>query len=576
MKKSTFITFLAFLACQTSNAICAMQHTEDEISKSQAPEAQSPHSTEPNVEAKEALYAAAAEGQVKTLEAFVEKFGVKQLFKQIFLTPITTGPDVDKTGLHVVAANGHVEILKYFVDKFGPEVLKIPITTGPEAGMTALHITAAHGHIEILKYFVDKFGPEVLMTPITTGPWAGWTALHAAANGWKALHSAATNEHVEILKYFVDKFGPKILTTPITTGPWAGWTALHLAASHGHIEILKYFVDKFGPEVLTTPITTGPWAGWTALYFAAANGHIEILKYFVDKFGPEVLTTPLATGPNAGWTALHAAAEKGCVEILKYFVDKFGPEVLTRPITTNPNAGWTALHLAAANGRMEILKYFVDKFGPKVLNTPINSPNTRFHNYTLLHIAARYGCNEFAQFLLNSKMDPRILESIALFHDTDTRDVTPCTPAKLAFKFNHPDTENLILLAMTKPIKTCLACNQELHAGNKLIRFDCGHAVTGEIECLTRVGNAFADKCPLCNKQRILGQEKVLTVSEDFLQKARASDQQPQINWSPKTFFAKECVICGDDIKAGSTVLRLCCGHTLCKDPISGLCPDFK
>ncbi|CAK5276058.1 unnamed protein product [Mycena citricolor] len=166
-----------------------------------------------------------------------------------------------------------------------------------------------------------------------------------------------------------------------------GRTALHYAAMNGHASICKLLLQTaISPE-------SHDMDNYTALVYATLSGSADCIRVLLDD--GRVAIQPGAAGNDL--IPLSLASQSGYVDAVKLLLDR-GARCL-------PNSnGEFPMHLAAREGHVDVCRMLVNKDG---WDTP-----DKYHEWTPLFHAARYGRGECVKILLDAGARVRAMDEL--------------------------------------------------------------------------------------------------------------------------------------------------------------------
>jgi len=226
---------------------------------------------------------------------------------------------------------------------------------------------------------------------------------------------------------------------------------------------------------------------------------------------------PAATEPEAeidqfgidqsGWTSLHKAVFNRNFERVLYSLNhRSDPNAVA--FTNGPISMLTPLLIAARIGSEAMVELLLSQ-GANINYAPGET--------TALHLAAYYGHDQVVDLLLEHNANAK-LKTGANF-----------MAFELAIQRGHQEAAQKLMSAATFATDRCLMCFDELHENYKVVRLSCGHIYKHEncddpkLENDTHNGIGFvSDLCPTCGTQIDWDKLYRLTVTEEFLARARS------------------------------------------------------
>ena len=355
--------------------------TDTEISKEKARDGKTQRQNE-NKTINRCLSLAAANGHTGIIQKLVQ-----------------AGGDVDwksgnvgaRTPLLLAAENGYDLAVAELVDSGA----KIEATD--DDGLTALHLASRRNHPGTVRCLLskgaDKNGGSCADSPIHLAAKNGSLSAvkelrkgnvglnEGGSGGKRPLHLAAENGHVLVVEELLDAGVDVSVYTNHERN-----TPLHFAAMKNHLEILERLLNAGADPNATAQKHRRP------LHYAAEKGHAEIVRGLLQ-FG--AFEDPTLESTRS--TPLHLACYSGhlaCVErLLEYGAD-------LRRTGTIPTALKDCTPLQMAYRHPAVLKTLLENgapidLGDKDKNTP-------------LALAARHGCQESLQLLIDREANPNI------------------------------------------------------------------------------------------------------------------------------------------------------------------------
>lgn len=81
------------------------------------------------------------------------------------------------------------------------------------------------------------------------------------------------------------------------------------------------------------------------------------------------------------------------------------------------------------------------------------------------------------------------------------------------------------MAAATFPLAACtIICCEAFKDGDKVLRLNCGHLICKNLGCVVGI----KDKCPICRAQRDLSKERMLVITQKFLDRQKPQSKVPQ------------------------------------------------
>ncbi|KAJ3093545.1 Ankyrin repeat and SOCS box protein 3 [Physocladia obscura] len=219
------------------------------------------------------------------------------------------------------------------------------------------------------------------------------------------IHVAAMLGSFELAKVVLE-----ISPLSVETTDGKGRTPLHLAAEFSQIEIARLLLD-FGATLdclnddKHTPLMVAVRLGHIhivslllgmgtninaenskILGLAASCNHVDVCELILSH-GITISAVPSETG-----TALHLAVKADAFGVAKLLLERVSNVANIPDIN-----GWLPIHFIGQTDNIEMLTLFVD-FGYSIASRTPKS-------WTLLHIAASYGCFKICQYLINGGCD---------------------------------------------------------------------------------------------------------------------------------------------------------------------------
>lgn len=255
--------------------------------------------------------------------------------------------------LFLAASRGKLETVREILN--ANATIDVSVKTN---GFSPVQIAARKGHSDIVRLLVHTFPTLTLASRTENGrtlpmiaAYEGHTAVLQVIH---ELRICNENDERDIL----------------------GNTSVHYAAWGGHLPCVQYLIEVCG----SSPNTKNH-EGILPMQFASAGNHTEIVKYMMDlSIKPNTTATNSAVQSssndrvqdcnvlsgdesNSGVTSIHRAASYNALDTLKLIVSSSATPI---DIDQQTADGSTALHLAAKHGYTDLAQYLMDECGAKV------------------------------------------------------------------------------------------------------------------------------------------------------------------------------------------------------------------